>query len=214
MQLLIDGQAHELIDIKAFRAEQGLPAGFGVALFEPKDYAGLGRIDRAGAELNAVRQAVLDAIPPALSLDTWSALQPQLGGLFLAKLREINDVVGLKEVEIEYAYAGFEDVCPALLYALLQARAGSGELPPFERIYGDWLNSAVRVSRQAHPYTHRGATWQVQVVNNVYGRVGLVVRTPSETFYVRDAGLACPAEGFMASLLRDVAERIIQATAW
>jgi hypothetical protein len=213
MRLLIDGQAREFMPIQTFRAEHDLPPEFGVALFEPKDYTGLGRIDHAGAELNSVRQAVLDAIPAHLPLHGWIATMPQLQNLFRVKLYEINMQVGLRDVEIDFAAAGFGDVCQAVLYAMLRARNSRQSLPAFPQIYGEWLDSTTRVSQAIHPYTHQGQAWQVQIVTHAYGRAGLIVQADSSgVFYVQDAALGCPAEGFMAALLAEVAARVVAAT--
>src|SRR5262245_64156367 len=98
MLLTIDGQPREFTPIKDFRAAHDLPPEFGVALFEPKDYAGLGRIDRAGAELNGVRAALLDALPTQIKAPSWLSFLPDYARLFEAKLYEINAQVGLKDV--------------------------------------------------------------------------------------------------------------------
>ncbi len=212
MRLTIEGQSHDFIPIKAFRARFDLPPEFGVASFEPKDYTGLGRIDRAGAELNTVRLAVLEAIPAQMPLQNWMAFLPELTALFRRKLYDINPHVGLKDVEIEFAVAGFGDVCQALLYAMLRAGAGGIPLPDFHQIYGEWLDSSVRIFGETYEYGHAGQTWRVRLVAHAYGRAGLIVDTGAETHYVYDPSLGCPAEGYMAALLSDVAERIIAAT--
>src|SRR5579871_5583867 len=131
MRLTIDGAAREFIPIKTYRQAHDLPPEFGVALFEPKDYAGLGRIDQAGAELNEVRAAVLAAIPPRLTIQQWMSFAPDLTRLFTDKLYEINPNVRLHDVEIEFAAAGFADVCQAVIYARLR----DANPPPFEAIY-------------------------------------------------------------------------------
>jgi hypothetical protein len=204
MRLTIDGQLRAFIPIKQFRAEYGLPVEFGVSLFEPKEWEGLGRIDRAGAELNRVRAAVLAALPASLSPSGWLSFLPDLSRLFENKLWEINPQVGLKDVEIEFAVGGFSDVCQAMGYALLRAQAAGEPGPDFNRVYADWLDSTTRVFSQVHPYTHEGETWQVQIVAHAYGRAGLLIQTPTTTHYVHDAALGCPAEGFMAALLAEV----------
>lgn len=205
MRLTVDGAPRHFIPIKTFREAHNLPPEFGAALFEPKDYSSLGRIDRAGAELNHVRAAVLAAIPPGLTLQAWLGFAPELTRLFTDKLYEINPKVKLHDVEIEFAAAGFADVCQAVIYAMLRARGAPP--PPFEAIYGEWLDQSVRVSQTIHIY----ASWQVQIVTHAYGRAGLIVRAGAETYYVQDAALGCPAEGYMAALLAEVAARIMAA---
>src|SRR5215468_10465901 len=110
MLLTINGEAHQLVPIKDFRLAFDLPPEFGVALFELKDYAGLGRIDRAGADLNNVRAALLDALPDHMTAPGWLTFLPDYARFFESKLYEINAQVGLKDVEIEFAVAGLSDV--------------------------------------------------------------------------------------------------------
>jgi hypothetical protein len=200
MQLTIEGTPRQFEPIKAFRAKHDLPPEFGVALFEPKDYNGLGRIDRAGADLNSVRATVLDAIPAKMALRDWLNFIPDLTDLFRRALEAINLKVGLHDVEIEYAAAGFADVCQAVVYAKVR-----GAEMPFEAIYGMWLDQTVRVSQTVHRY----GGWDVQIVTHAYGRAGMIVREGSETHYVSDSTLGCPADGYMATLLADVSARIL-----
>ncbi len=211
-QFSIEGQIRDFIPVKDFRAAHGLPPTFGVASFEPKDYAGLGRIDSAGAELNAVRQAVLAAIPARMPLQGWMGFLPQVVSLFQRSLYEINAQVGLKDVEVEFAVAGFGDVCQALLYAMLRARAGGLPMPDFRQVYAEWLNSSIRLYGEQYDYRHGGQTWYVTLLVHAYGRAGLIVDAGDLTYYVYDPALACPAEGYMAALLGEVAERILAAT--
>ena len=206
MLLTIEGTAREFTPIKAFREAHDLPPEFGVAFFEPKDYSDLGRIDRAGAELNSVRVAVLATIPAKLPLEQWLTFAPELTRYFAAKLYEINPKVNLRPVEIEFAAAGFGDVCQAVIFALVRARRTLP--PPFEMIYGEWLDSTMRVSQTR--YTYRD--WEVQIVTHAYGRAGLILYGAERTEYVQDSALGCPAEGFMAALLAEVAARIVEST--
>lgn len=205
MQLIIEGETRQFVPIRLFRAQHELPEVFGVVLFEPKDYTGLGSIDRAGAELNAVRAAVLAAVPrglpPSALLNGLDALQR----LFRAQLHQINAAVGLHEVEIDFAAAGFGDMTQAYVYALMRARAAGDPPPPFEAVYGAWLNSTVRVSGLEHHYQMGDQVWSIRIVNHAYGRAGLIATLDGVTHYVHDPALGCPAEGFMAALLGEVA---------
>ena len=211
MKLKIGHEHHEFIPVKTFRAQHDLPALFGVELFAPKDFVGLGRIDHAGSELNVVRQAVLDAIPAGLTLAGWLEFLPDLARLFQNKLDEINPQVGLKSVEIEYAVSGFQDVCQSFIYALIRAQAAGGPLPTFGQVYQEWLDDSVTISNMVHHYIHQGEMWAVQVVSHAYGRSGLMIWTNADTHYVHDTAIACPAEGFTFMLLRDVAGFISQS---
>lgn len=209
MNLTIDGAARELFPIKGFRAEHDLPIDFEVARFEPKDYTGLGSIEQASAELAGVRRAVLAALPPdGTSLQDWQRALPHLEMLFREQLEAINSQVGLAEAEIEFAVAGFADVCRAVLFEHLRAQALKQSAPAFAAIYANWLNESVRISSTVHPYVHQGDEWYVQIITYAYGRCGLRVKTSETTYYVGDVGLACPAAGYMAGLLGEIAARM------
>lgn len=212
MRLLLEGEVCSFTPVKVFRAEHGLPATFGVTLFEPKDFTGLGSIDGAGAQLNTVREAVLNAMPARMNAADWLTFLPQLTALFKNELYRINDAVKLHDVEIDFAAGGFGDVCQAFAYALLRARAENKPTPAFETVYADWLNSTARISQTVYTYTHHQQEWRIRIVTHAYGRAGMIVTTPETTYYVHDASIGCPAEGFMAALLKDVVERITAAT--
>jgi hypothetical protein len=213
MQLQIDQDTHTFVPIKDFRQQRSLSYEFGVSLFEPKDYAGLGRIDGAGMELNDLRQVIIDSIPTGMTLQAWLDFLPHLSQLFQNMLVQINTDIGLRAPEVDHAVAGFTDVCHALVYAMIRARKANQPLPTFQDVYDHWLNNSVRVSNTVHSYIHNGEVWAVQVVNHAYGRAGLVVWTESDTHYVYDNILGCPVEGFMAALLKEVATHILAATA-
>ncbi|NDJ61109.1 MAG: hypothetical protein GYB67_08285 [Chloroflexi bacterium] len=209
MNLMIDGAVRHFIPIKEFRADHGLPPTFSMAHFEPKDFTGLGSIDRAGAELNQLRAAVLAAVPDRLALAGWLEALPQLHATFRGQLYAINAVVQLHESEIDFAAAGFGDVTQAYVYALIRANAAKDPPPSFAVVYGVWLNSTARVSQTIYEYTHQGSVWRVQLVTHAYGRAGMIVAmAESAAVYVHDVTLGCPAEGFMAGLLAEVAARI------
>lgn len=203
---MLDGTSYTFMPIKDFRAAHNLPSEFGVGHFQPKDYAGLGRIDRAGAELNAVRSAVLGAIPERIPMQNLLVIVDDLTRTFENQLMTINPQVGLREAEIGFAVAGFSDVCQAWVYALLRARASKAELPDFQMVYRDWLNSTIRLFSEVYVYP---PDWRIQVVAHAYGRIGLLIYTPDSTHAVYDPSLACPAEGFMTTLLGEVCERLV-----
>jgi hypothetical protein len=213
MRLIIYGQLQTFTPLKDFRAAHGLPPNFGVSLFEPKSYDGLGRIDSAGAELNSVRQAIVSLVksigqPEDLSI--WLKTSHVLRDFFQRQLESVNPQVGLRPPEVEFAVAGFGDVIEAVIWALLRARATKSAAPPFAAIYAEWLNNTVRASQTIHEYAQGGERWGVQMVNNAYGRVGMYIRADDAVYFVADSTLACPAEGFMQSLLAEVAAYILQ----
>lgn len=211
MNLIINGQPRTFEDLHTFREHHTLPDTFGVAQFEPKDYTGLARIDQAGPALNRVRETVLSAIPEPLEATHLPIYADLLTKTFQMALLNINEEVNLKPVEVDFAVEGFRGVISAVTFALIRARVTKDASPTFIEIYGTWLSESVRVSAQVHPFTHNGTTWQIQIVNTMYGRAGLVITTTDETYYVADASLGCPAEGFMYNLLKSATEKIIMA---
>jgi hypothetical protein len=210
MHLTLNGITYAFIPIKDFRAAHDLPPDFGVALFEVKDYSGMGRIESAGSSLNSVRTAVLEAIPVQLSLSQWRSFLPELTHLFESQLHTINDQVGLSMGEIDFAAGGFSDALQTYAYALIRAQQSGAVLPAFPAVYADWLNSRARVFAHEYPYLLDGQVCRVQVVAHAYGRVGLLLCTAESVYALYDPALACPAEGFMAALLGEVAGRMVR----
>ena len=211
MQLSIDGHLQTLVDIKTFREQLGLPQHFGVSYFEPKDYRGLGSIEQAGAELNSVRNQIIQTVPERLERFALLPLIDSLAMLFRDALNTINDRVGLREDEVEFAVAGFTDVLMAVAYACIENRSLTTSDLDFNAIYFAWVNSSTRISSQVHVFDHRAQPLNIQIINTAYGRAGLVVDIDEARHYVRDGVFACPAEGFMMHLLRDVVDRIMLA---
>lgn len=199
MNILIDGIERTFTPIKAFRAAHDLPPAFAVRHFEPKDYVGLGSLERAGDALTTLRAAVLNAAPAGQPVLAWLANAPALTDRFRAELLAINPRVGLREVEIDFAAAGFGDVLTAFLYARLRDPAAD-----FQAVYAAWLHDSIRISQTEHAYDG----WRVRVITHAYGRFGLECVRAGDTHYVYDAALACPAQGFMESLLAAVCEKL------
>jgi hypothetical protein len=154
--------------------------------------------------MNTLRNAVLEAIPLNIPLPTLVSVASHLATIFRAQLYAINHAIGLRPAEVEFAYAGVADVTQAYAYALLHAHLAKSTTPAFHHVYRDWLQSSARVAQTVHIYQHGTTVWQVQIVNHAYGRAGMMVSNGSETCYVADATLACPAEGFMATLLSEI----------
>jgi hypothetical protein len=193
------------IDIRRFRADHSLPENFGVALFEPKDTAGLGRIDGAGMEMNRLRADLVAAVPPRVTPADLLTAVDALADRFRAGLEAINPIIGLREPEIDFAVYGLADVLRAWAYALIQAAAQKSPPPDFGAVYDGWLAGSIRVSTREHAYPHGGRVWTIRVLNSAYGRAGLRVETGQQTVAVRETSLACPAEGYMAALLAEIA---------
>lgn len=214
MHLKVEGSEHEFTPIREFRAAFGLPPAFCVNSFEPKDFTGLGSLERAGESLNEVRRVILAFLPERMPLQGWFHFLPTLSRHFETQLYQINDQVGLRPMEIGFAVSGFADVCQAYVYALVRVRTVDPAAPPpsFEAVYYAWLNDSVRVSALSYPYSYQDQVWSVRIVTYAYGRVGMIVQEGDRRHYVLDTALACPAEGFMMHLLREAIARIATAT--
>lgn len=211
MQFTIEGIPYDFISIKEFRAAHQLPTTFNITLFESKDYAGLGRIDAAGAALNQLRTAVIAALPERLLPLNWLSVLPDITLIFETQLYQINDQVGLRDVEIEFAVAGFSDALQAYAYAFAYANTTHTPLPDFQTVYAEWLNGTIKIFTQQHSYLLDGESCTIQVIAHAYGRIGLLIRAAA-TYAVYDPLLACPAEGFMTTLLTEIAAHMRQAS--
>jgi hypothetical protein len=207
MQLLVNGSLRDFVEIKAFRAQYQLPDEFRVAHFEPKDYANLGSIEGAAHEMVDLKRKLLNALPHYDNIQHWLYFLPSLQQLFREQLEAINARVRLREVEIDFAAAGFGDVCQAWVYALIYTQAAHKAPPLFKQVYADWLYSTVRLSQLVHPYQG----WQIQLITHAYGRIGMMAKQGDQTCYIYDAALACPAEGFMMTLIHEVTHHITTA---
>ncbi|GAB4514582.1 MAG: hypothetical protein OHK0046_16880 [Anaerolineae bacterium] len=203
--------SHKWVPISFFRQQYALPDDFSVAMFAPRNYTPPGSIDRAGSALNMVHYAMLDAIPGERPSQGWLAFGLELQRYFTRLLWRINPLVCLRASEIEFAAAGFGEVLQAYLYEVQKTQMRGYPLPDFFTIYSHWLEEAVVFSARKYPYTHQGATWQVQLIQTRFGVGGLRVEMPDEEVFVRDTVYVCPAEGFMGRLLSACAQRIHDA---
>lgn len=206
MQFIIEGKPREFIPIKIFREKHHLADDFSVALFEPKDFAGLALIDNAGSALNELREALLAAIPDDIAVSDVLLCVDTLREMFRAGLHGSNQLIGLKPEEVEFAVSGFGDVLMNWAYHLIQTRGAPAD---FSAIYHDWLQNSLRISQTKHAYQH-DKTWHIQIVNHAYGRMGLQVEMQAEQFYVLDGIYACPAQGYMQALLSDMGQKIAE----
>ncbi len=211
MELIINNEVHMLVPVKQYREKWNLPDNFGIGLFEPKDYTGLARINDAGAEMQSLRDAVLKAIPAHIALADALNQVDTLVQTFDQQLTHINPKVQLKQVEIDFAVAGFGDMTRAWVYAVIPTKTSQQEKPSFAQAYAEWLNQSIRISSQIHDYPYQNDTWHIQILNNVYGRFGMQVNRSEATDYVADGIYTCPAEGFMFALFKDVADQLWNA---
>ena len=153
MQLMIERQSRCFVPISGFRTQFSLPGDFGVNMFMPKDYTGLGRINHAGNELQMVYENLLASIPTSPP-DSWMGLTINLQSVFHQQLCAINAKVGLKRSEIEYAVIGFGQVCQGFVHQLLVSRMKNQPAPTFHDVYTQWLNHSFHCIQPHFFYQH------------------------------------------------------------
>ena len=68
----------------------------------------------------------------------------------------------------------------------------------------------MRLSQNIFSYIHNDDIWHIQTVNYAYGRLGLRIEADAVS-YVQDMIYACPAHGYMLTLLRDLSEILKQS---
>jgi hypothetical protein len=217
MELTIDDQLRKLIPLSTFQKTWHLPADFGVAQFEPKDWAGLGSMSGSGPALNQIKQALIQSIPTTISPPQLMMHVDALGHRFRVALEAANEQIGLRPVEVDFAVAGLEDIMRDVTYRLIQwqhrppAAADSSGPIDFGAIYQHWLDNGTRVAVESKIYDHEGQTFHVNIIYNPYGRVGLKVKLDEQVYYVADPALACPAAAFMETLAEEVSLALSRA---
>lgn len=218
MQLTLNGALCNFIPLPAFRAQWHLPDDFNLARFSPKDWTGLGSLERGGPALAHMKQVIVGAVPALIPLHRLRDQALALSGLFFGQLQLANADIGLRDVEVDFAAAGFQDVVDAVAMHLIQlSHTHQRDLAQiqshfdFEVVYQNWLEASARVFEQEHHYSQTGVDFTVRVVHNPYGRVGLEVGVKDETVYVADPALACPAAGYMHDLEAELAAAMCAA---
>ena len=217
MELTVDHQLRKLTPLSTFQKEHHLPADFGVAHFEPKAWEGLGSMVGSGPALAQIKQTLLQSIPTTIRASQLMMHVDALAHHFRVALEAANEQIGLRPVEVDFAVAGLEDILRDVTYHLIQWRyrppaTTSGSAPiDFEAIYQNWLDNGTRVAVKPKIYQRGDQTFQVYVIYNPYGRVGLKIEIGDQTYYVADPALACPAAAFMATLAEEVSLAICQA---
>lgn len=208
LTLPVEGVSRTFVPIHIFRETHNLPATFSLALFEPKNFTGLARIDEAGTALNQLREQVLAAVPSGLSLLTLQTVLDDLKAHFRHQLEAINPHIGLKPAELDFAVAGFADANQAFFYALVRQRTALNSIDT-QAIYRQWLAESTRLSQTVHHYPYGDDSWSVQIITYAYGRVGMQVTHDDTMTYVADGIYTCPAKGYMVSLAQDLIQTII-----
>ncbi len=217
MQLTLDGITPTFISLADFRVQWGLPDEFALVLFEPKDWD-VGSMDGSGRAMTALRQHVIAGVPAQVSLTELLPRVEALVNLFEREMLAINTQIGLREVEVDFAVAGFADVMRGAAYQLIQlGQECRGNLAEVRRrfdfgvVYQGWLDASARLAGKTYAYTSQNRHFEIQTIYNPYGRVGLKIRVENEDYYVTDLTLACPAASFMQGLCYGVAQGLAEA---
>jgi hypothetical protein len=167
--------------------------------------------------LARLKQRLLQAIPEQLLFSELMTTIEQVTDVFAAELETANVQVRLRPVEVDFAVSGFRDILQAAAYRLIRlayARREAAILDfDFLAVYQDWLDDTVRVSPVSHPYEQEQRQFAVRLIYNAYGRVGLIVTSAGQTYYVLDMALACPAASFMRDLCAETMQAICRALA-
>lgn len=202
MRLFIDDAMRELIPIKVYRARHNLPESFSITTFEPKTDITLASLDQTPPDaLQSIRQRTLNAVKSGLSPLEIIAHLDTLSATFSRALSDVNHQIGLKQVEIDFAVSGFDDMLRRWGYGLLMS-----DSPTWETVYYQWVFDSVMIAGRVFEYP---PDREIQIISTVYGRVGLRIKHQGAVDYVSDRAHVCPAEGFMTHLMRDVAERLV-----
>ena len=195
-----------------------MPDSFNIGCFEPKNWEGLGSIEGAGPVLVAIKQQVTEAVAPKIELPHLMGAVDELTYVFRQELATANEQIGLRPSEFDFAVSGFNDVIQAVAYRLVQLAhtypdnsARIQDEFDFSEVYQTWLNDSTGVFSTVHVYDHDGARFEVRMVYNAYGRVGLQVQVSDEVYYVVDMTMACPASNYMRDLYGDVAKALCEA---
>ncbi len=217
MHLTIDGHRREFIPLHTFRAQWGLPDGFNISRFEAKDWS-VGTVTASGSRLVLITHKVIEAVPSSITASELLSQVDMLVGIFRNLLEAVNEQIGLRQVEIDFAADGFQNVLRDVAYQLLrlsqtyaQDSSQIRQRFDFSVIYQSWLDASARVFSTSHSYVHQGSRFEVRVVYYAYGRVGLEVRVDNQTYYVLDPTLACPAARYMEDLSQRVAQALCNA---
>ncbi|GAB1420682.1 hypothetical protein MASR2M15_07930 [Anaerolineales bacterium] len=215
MRLVIDGQERELGSLAAFRQAHQLGAEFGIQSLSEKDFEGLAILDGHNHQhLGQIEGALMKAVAAQSEAEGLLDRVDTLQSLFQSSLLAINDEIGLKLVEVEFAEAGFGDMLRLYAYEMIRSRALKQAAPDFDVIYRRWLDDSVQLSTPPLRYPYQDEVWELQTIHTHYGRSGLKVRQANgQIDYLMDGRFACPADGFMQGLLRKVCQALAGSSA-
>ena len=208
MKLTLAGELRTLEGLEAFAAEYGLPPEFGTPLFtaEPANHSPIWQTQTD--ELAQIQLRLPTLLPRAITLANLNTIPQTMGLLLHGELLAVAAGTDLTRDEVEFTADDCRNTLEAVAYKLIQLSYTHGHDKAAVRrdfnmadIYQEVLDSSVLVNERADEYVHKGELWAVQLIQSVYGPIGLAVTTAAgQTRYVADDQLAFPGIQFVAML--------------
>ena len=128
MQLTINGQPQTFISIQTFRSQWNLPDEFQTDYFEPKDWEGLGSMKGAHDALAQMRREVLATVPETITPLNILSTVDLLTTSYRYQLEKANEQMELRQHDVGFAVAGFEDVMAKITAVAEKRVAKEGKL--------------------------------------------------------------------------------------
>lgn len=216
MQLTLDGTHHTLTPIETFRQTHGLPSDFGVLHFAAGHRPA--HPFWHSADLNAVGQKLIGAIPFSVPLDRVTDQPNLLADLFERELVAQAAGSDIERDELENVATTFRNVLEPACYKLFELHylhkdlAQAKALFDMPAIYQAVLDGSTFIATQEHIYElPEGTRWQVRLIYTMYGATGLLVEQGEEVTLVLDEAAIFPAYAFLEQLCLRAGSSIGQA---
>jgi hypothetical protein len=210
---------HPLTPLAEFTAAHDLPPTFGTTLLAEADPANHSSIwHTRAADLAHLYQYLPSLVPAPVTLANATTIPHTMSVLLHGELLAVGAGTDLTMDEVEFVTDECRNVWEAIAYKLVQLSYTHGHNPAAVRracdpaaIYQETLDSTVLITEQQAEYTHAGQTWHIQLIQSVYGPLGLAVTTAAgETFYIHDDQLTFPGLPFISRLALTVGRRMVE----
>ena len=217
IQLTIADQLHTLTPLAEFTAEYHLPPTFGTPLLAIEAPTNHSRIwHTRTAELSHIQHRLPQLVPSPIHLGNATTIPQTMAVLLHGELLALAVDTDLTVDEIDFVVDECRNVWEAVAYKLVQLsyllqHDGAAVRQQFALapIYQETLDSTVLLNEQTAEYTHEGQVWAVQLIQSVYGPLGLAITLPNgQTRYVADAQLTFPGLPFMAHVGQAVGQKM------
>ncbi len=206
-----------MLSLRKFREQWGLPNEFSIEYFEPKTWT-VGQLDASGKTLQQIRSRVVECVPNRLPPDQLLSQPEKLSKTFYAHLRQANDEIGLTSEQLDFAVDGLENFLWDVVYELIRLSHLGGATTSqietafdFNALYQKWLHSSNEIFAKPYIYEHQGKQLVINMMANVYGRMGMQIKIEEEIYEVADFSLGCPAANYMGELSCELAQALCMA---